>query len=94
MKAGILIRMKKYEEAFEAAQKSIAASNNIQGYLHGATSLSKLRRDGEVVSLLEKAKESFPQNADVSRLLASAKKDYKPQLAASSSSPTTEQISA
>ena len=93
MKAGELIRLKKFDEAIEAAQKSIEASNNVQGYLHGATALSKLRRDGEAVKLLEKAKECFPQNGEVLRLLATAKKDYKPALTATSAAPT-EQLAA
>jgi hypothetical protein len=90
MKAGILIRMKKYEEALEAAQKSIEASNNVQGFLHGATALSKLRRDSELLRLLEQAKESFPLNAEVQRLLAAAKRDCKLALPA----PAAEQLTA
>lgn len=84
MKAGILIRMKKYDEAVQAAMLSIAASNSVQGFLHGATALGKLRRDGEALKLLEQAKESFPQNPEVQKLLAAAKRDYKPALTASS----------
>lgn len=80
MKAGILNRMRRFEEAAEVAQKAIAVSNNSQGYLQGAAALKMLKREAEVVALLEKGKEQLGENPLIEAELNSAKKKFKPAL--------------
>ncbi|CUG89616.1 Hypothetical protein, putative [Bodo saltans] len=77
MKAGILNRQRKFEEAANAARLAIDASDNIQGYLQGAASLKALNRSEEIVALLEQAREAHPQNVVVSDLLIEVKKTVK-----------------
>lgn len=77
MKAGILNRQKKFEEAADAARLAIEASDNIQGYLQGVASLRALKRPEETVALLEQAREAHPQNTLVSDLLLEVKKTVK-----------------
>jgi tetratricopeptide (TPR) repeat protein len=77
MKAGILNRQRRFEEAANAARLAIEASDNIQGYLQGAASLKALNRSEEIVALLEQAREAHPQNVVVSDLLIQVKKTVK-----------------
>jgi tetratricopeptide (TPR) repeat protein len=77
MRAGIYNKMKKYELAAEAARLSIEASDNVQGYLQGAAALRQLKRDQEVVALLEQGKEAHPSNEVVGQQLLAVKKDLK-----------------
>lgn len=74
MKAGILCRQKKFEEAVEAAKKAISSSQNLQGYLHGSYALHQLNRKVEEIELLEEAKEAHPMNQQVALRLSDAQK--------------------
>lgn len=60
MKAGVLNRLKRYEEASQAANLAIEASDNVQGYLQGAAALRMLKKDVELVSLLERGTQAHP----------------------------------
>lgn len=77
MKAGILNRLKKFEDAAECARLAIEASDNIQGYLQGASALKALKRGEEVIALLEQAKEAHPHSKVVAEVLLDAKKNVK-----------------
>lgn len=74
MKAGILIREKKYIEAVEAAKKAIDVSQNLQGYIHGSYALHQLDRIQEEVDLLESGREVFPMEQLLVHRLSEAKK--------------------
>lgn len=74
MKAGILIRQKKYELAADAARLSIEASDNVQGYIQGAAALKALKRSEEVIALLEQAREAHPKNDTIATTLLEARK--------------------
>jgi hypothetical protein len=83
MKAGILNHMKKHEDALEAAQLAIKHSNAVQGYLHGAAALRQLKRDQELVALLESGQDAHPGNESISGQLKEVKKHAKLSLASS-----------
>eukprot|EP00796_Vickermania_ingenoplastis_P005320 gene5320-3822_t len=74
MKAGILVRMKKYSDAEEAALKAIDHSQNVQGYLHGSYALYQQGRIVEAVNLLEAAREFHPMDVSVASRLSEIKK--------------------
>lgn len=65
MKAGILVRLKKFEEAATAAKKAIEVSHNLQGFLQGAYALHQLNRIDEELELLEQGKDSHPMNQQI-----------------------------
>lgn len=86
LKAGILVRLKSYEEAVKASAKAISASQNIQGYLHGSYALHQLNRRSEEAALLEEGREAHPMNQAIEKRLSDTKKDKAealPQLPAS-----------
>lgn len=85
MKAGVLNRQKRFEEAADAARLAIEASDNIQGYLQGVASLRALKRSEETVALLEQAREAHPKNTQIAELLVEVKKHMKLSLPAAAS---------
>ena len=77
MKAGILNTLKRYEEASQVALLAVDTSNNVQGYLHGASALKMLKKDIELVQLLEKGSEQHPTQEAISKQLTTVKKNLK-----------------
>ena len=74
MKAGILNKLRRYDEASEAAGLAIEASDNIQGYLQGAAALRLLKKDVELVALLERGTQAHPAQLTLSDQLETQKK--------------------
>ncbi|CBZ30848.1 conserved hypothetical protein [Leishmania mexicana MHOM/GT/2001/U1103] len=86
LKAGLLVRQKKFVEAAECAKLAVEASGNIQGYLHGAYALRKLNRPEEAVALLEQGREDHPMNTQLEAQIEAIQKGLKLALPSSSSS--------
>lgn len=82
MKAGILNRLGKFDDAAQAAKLAIEASNNPQGYIQGAAALKRLNKPEEVIGLLEKGHESHPENDVLNAQLEDVKKHQKIALVA------------
>eukprot|EP00759_Apiculatamorpha_spiralis_P051783 PhF_6_TR5497/c0_g1_i3/m.7770 len=59
--SGVYNHLKRYDEAYEAAQKAIEASGgqNSQAFLQGATALLRSGKDAEAVALLEQGMASI-----------------------------------
>lgn len=60
LKAGVLVKMKRYDDAVAAANLAIEASQNAQGYLQGATALRLAGKKDEAVAMLEAGVEALP----------------------------------
>lgn len=88
LKAGILVRQKKYDDALTSAMDAVAASENAQGYLQGAYALRQLHRVEEAIQLLEQGREAHPMNTQFEAQIAALKKDVKPALPASAGAAT------
>ncbi|CBZ38201.1 hypothetical protein, conserved [Leishmania donovani] len=86
LKAGLLVRQKKFAEAAECAKLAVEASGNVQGYLHGAYALHKLNRPEEAVALLERGREDHPMNTQFEAQIEAIQRELKLALPASSSS--------
>ncbi|KAK7201308.1 hypothetical protein NESM_000192800 [Novymonas esmeraldas] len=85
LKAGLLVRQKKFAEAAESAKLAVEASGNVQGYLHGAYALRQLNRTDEAVALLERGREDHPMNTLFDAQIEAIQKERKLALPASSS---------
>lgn len=80
LRAGLLVRQKKYAEAAECAKLAVEASSNIQGYLHGAYALKMLDQPEALVEFLESACADYPADTGLSKQLETAKKELKMRL--------------
>ena len=75
LKAGVLNKMKRYDEAIAAAQLCVAANPmNSQGYLQGAAALRLSKRDDEAVAFLESGSLNCAGNELVRATLEATKK--------------------
>ncbi|KAG5492717.1 hypothetical protein JKF63_01297 [Porcisia hertigi] len=83
LKAGLLVRQKKFAEAVDSARLAVEASGNVQGYLHGAYALRKLDRLEEAVALLEEGREAHPMNTLFENQIEAIQKEHKLALPAS-----------
>ena len=81
MKAGILNSLKRYEDASEVAQLAVDTSNNVQGYLQGAAALKMLKKDVELVKLLEEGSNQHPTQEAIAKQLTTVKKNLKLSIA-------------
>ncbi|KAG5491176.1 hypothetical protein JIQ42_01073 [Leishmania sp. Namibia] len=86
LKAGLLVRQKKFAEAADCAQLAVEASGNIQGFLHGAYALLQLNRPEEAVALLERGRENHPMNTQFEAQIEAIQKKRRLALTATSSS--------
>jgi tetratricopeptide (TPR) repeat protein len=70
LKAGVLIKLKRYGEAADAARLSIAASpSNPQAYLQGAAALRLMGKNDEAIALLTDGIAVCPGNEAVQTML-------------------------
>ena len=77
MRAGVLNRLKRYDEASRAALLSVEASDNLQGYLQGAAAYRLQRKDDELKLFLERAQQSHPSDVDITKQLEVVNKEGK-----------------
>ncbi|CCW69477.1 unnamed protein product [Phytomonas sp. Hart1] len=77
LKAGLLVRQKKFKEAVEIAKLAVEASDNPQGYLHGGYALRRLNAPNEAMALLEKGVENHPMNTRIVAQLEAAEKEVR-----------------
>ncbi|KAG5466878.1 hypothetical protein LSCM1_01055 [Leishmania martiniquensis] len=85
LKAGLLVRQKKFAEAADCAKLAVEASGNVQGYLHGAFALLHLNRLEEAVALLQQGRETHPMNTEFEVQIEAIEKKRTLALSASSS---------
>ncbi|CCW62139.1 unnamed protein product [Phytomonas sp. EM1] len=77
LKAGLLVRQKKFKEAVEVAKLAVEVSGDAQGYLHGAYALRMLKSPSEAIALLEKGMEEHPMDTSLVTQLEAAGKEVR-----------------
>lgn len=95
LKAGVLNKLQRYEEAAQCAMLAIeASSRNPQGYLQGAAALRALKKDDEAIAMLEAGTVAAPASEALAKQLEVVKKTATLSLGGATEAPAAPKVAA